>query len=108
MSLSILAQSPNSRGLDGISWLDECDTRVEIYDTEFSIYPNPASSEFTINSSNQIQSINVYNLVGELVYSQNSLSNSHVVNVNNWNLGVYFVEVNLVNRYSTAHKIVIR
>ena len=33
---------------------------------------------------------------------------SKVMNVNYWNLGSYFVEVNIVHVYSTAQKIVIR
>ena len=94
--------------LDGISWVDECDNGIETYDAEFNIYPNPASSEFTINSSNQIHSVDVYNLVGELVFSQRTSSNLQKVSVDDWSLGVYFVEVNLENGTRTAQKIVIR
>lgn len=42
---------------------------------DFSIYPNPATSEFTINSSSQIQRVDVYNPVGELVFSSITSAN---------------------------------
>ena len=70
--------------------------------------PNPASSEFTINSSNQIQSVEVFNLIGELIYSNNTPTNFHLFSLNDWILGVYFVELNFENGSRTAQKIIIR
>jgi hypothetical protein len=60
----------------------------------FSLYPNPALGYFMINSENPIQGINIYNMVGELVYQPaSSLSTTLRVNCENLSAGVYFVEV---------------
>ena len=57
------------------------------------VYPNPATNQFTIeNSQLRINSIHIYNVLGELVLER--IANSEkVIDVSSWNDGVYFVEV---------------
>ena len=46
---------------------------VEDFDEkQFKIYPNPASQEFIISSSNQITRVDVFNTVGKLMSSSTS------------------------------------
>ena len=81
---------------------------VEDFDkTQFKIYPNPASQEFIISSSNQITRVDVFNTVGKLMSSSTSTSNFQMVDVSDWDLGVYFVKVELVEGGGDTFKIVI-
>ncbi|MBL4625545.1 MAG: T9SS type A sorting domain-containing protein, partial [Flavobacteriales bacterium] len=65
---------------------------------QFSVYPNPTSSIFTIQNINANSVINVYDLLGQLVYASNSSTNLHSVDVSTWNKGVYLVEVGSVTK----------
>ena len=81
---------------------------VEDFDEkQFKIYPNPASQEFIISSSNQITRVEVFNTLGILMSSSISNSNFQKVDVSYWDLGVYFVKVELVERSGDTFKMVI-
>lgn len=81
---------------------------VEDFDEkQFKIYPNPASQEFIISSSNQITRVDVFNTVGKLMSSSTSTRNFTMVDVSDWDLGVYFVKVELVEGGGDTFKIVI-
>jgi len=63
---------------------------------EVLISPNPTTNQFTIeNSQLRINSIHIYNVLGELVQSLKleSLKLEVVIDVSTWKAGVYFVEV---------------
>ena len=53
-----------------------------------AVYPNPVKDQMTVNAEN-LQSVEVYNLVGQLVMT----SSSSVINMNDLNEGIYFVRV---------------
>ncbi len=53
-----------------------------------AVYPNPVKDQLTVNAEN-LQSVEVYNLVGQLVMT----SSSSVINMNDLNEGIYFVRV---------------
>ena len=40
-----------------------------IQEGNITVYPNPSSGKFTISSNNIISSIEIYNLLGEQIYS---------------------------------------
>ena len=81
---------------------------VEDFDeTQFKIYPSPASQEFIISSSNQITKVDVFNTLGKLMSSSTSTSNFQMVDVSDWDLGVYFVKVEVVEGGGDTFKIVI-
>ena len=58
---------------------------------DFRLYPNPANSEFTINTSNtiQIKVVNIYNNLGQLVLS----SLNKTINALQLSSGLYIVEI---------------
>ena len=61
------------------------------------ILPNPASDELTIQSSSNIESINIYDLAGQKIY-ESELNTRHAIlttkiNIRNFSKGIYFVEV---------------
>lgn len=65
------------------------------YQTLLSIYPNPSNGEFTVNvnvlSENMLMEI--YNVIGKLVYSKQLTSSSSNVNLNNHANGIYMIRI---------------
>ncbi len=61
------------------------------------IYPNPTHKELTIENENlKIESINIYNVLGELVYNSavQQLNNSTInIDVRNFKDGIYFITI---------------
>ena len=52
-----------------------------------SLYPNPASDHFKVES--QVKEIKVFDALGQMVYE----GQTNEVEVRNWNNGVYFVRI---------------
>lgn len=78
-----------------ISYRDEylgLDASLEDENIALSMYPNPAQTEFTIETESNIQLINIYNTNGEVVSTKNDLnSTSATISVNELSSGVYMV-----------------
>ena len=87
MALRITRQSINT----GIS-------SPAIEQTDFQIYPNPATSQINIdwqNSSLQIKNIEVLNVVGEKIWEKKIFSSKLIsIDVSQWAKGVYFIKSN--------------
>ena len=64
--------------------------------SEFSIYPNPASSYIEINSLQQpISDIKIYDLSGKLLLSKHYNSKTDItINISNYSKGVYILKLN--------------
>ncbi len=64
--------------------------------TNFSMYPNPTKTSVTITSKNEaITQIEIFNVLGQRVYSENSSNNtSTTLDVSNLNSGMYMVQIN--------------
>lgn len=69
------------------------------------IYPNPSSGKFTINASESIESIKVVNLLGEIVYENNTSVNFDAFELNN--TGMYLVAIELSNGKKIIEKIIV-
>ncbi len=66
----------------------------EVEETVATVYPNPATSEITINANtNERSTVEMYNIVGQKVYSEQFV-NSTKINVSNMKAGVYMLKVN--------------
>ena len=57
---------------------------------QFIVYPNPASSEITINSSVKFTTIKILNAIGQILHTQES---SGSVSVSTLSKGIYFIEL---------------
>ncbi|WP_225875118.1 T9SS type A sorting domain-containing protein [Flavobacterium bernardetii] len=68
----------------------------------FSLYPNPTTNELNINlkSAIEINSIQIYNTIGQLVITQTG--NALKVDVSNLKTGNYFIKINTNEGYSTS------
>ena len=65
----------------------------ELEKTNPTVYPNPATNNFTVNLGNDEKAnIQLFNIVGQQVYSE-TITGSAQVNVANLNSGVYMLKV---------------
>jgi hypothetical protein len=66
----------------------------KILNTEIGIYPNPSNGIFNCNQS--IKTIEVYNMMGKLIFSD---SNTNQINLQTYPNGLYLAKINGVNYY---------
>jgi len=71
----------------------------------FSVYPNPVSSSLTISSEEMISTVDVINVIGQTVISQNVNSKLTQIATSNLKNGVYFVRVQDNNGNTSVSKI---
>ena len=67
-------------------------TAVDEYSSKLSLYPNPTKDSFTLEGEN-LQSVEVYNTVGQKVYSGRCEGHSTVINLGMVETGIYMVKV---------------
>lgn len=65
-------------------------TNLEV--TEFSVYPNPSTGIFNINTS-EVVNIKVVDITGKVVYQAQNVDNNGVVNLSSLQKGVYLMQV---------------
>lgn len=75
---------------------------------EVEIYPNPATSEFMVQSTFPFQNVRIYNAVGEMVtqFSGNG-DLKQIFPINNLEAGVYFINI-IANQNVITKKLVVR
>lgn len=63
-------------------------------DESLDFYPNPFSHQLNISKTTGISEINVFDITGKLIHSLSNKSiSSGLIQTENWNKGLYFVEV---------------
>lgn len=98
------------RGVNGSKLEQDKTTTALNNEREVSIYPNPTSSKFTINLKrfNSASVVSIYNLTGQLVYQNQSVTNSITLSTNNlFSPGLYMVNVTN-NQEQIVQKLVIK
>ena len=71
-----------------------------------TVYPNPATNNFTVNLGNDEKAnIELFNIVGQMVYSE-TITGSAQVNVANLHSGVYMLKVNQNGKAYTTKVVV--
>ena len=73
-----------------------------------SIYPNPATDFVTISTQENINKVEVYNVLGQLVYANEEGNNQVMVNVADFSNGVYVAKVYTNSGVSTKKFNVLR
>jgi hypothetical protein len=64
-----------------------------IEDNSITIYPNPSNSEVNISSENIINSIEIFNSLGQRVYQSVVNSNTKTIDISSFVNGVYILGV---------------
>ena len=78
----------------------------EIEKKSLTVYPNPATNNFTVNLGNDEKAnIQLFNIVGQQVYSE-TFTGSTTVNVANLHSGVYMLKVNQNGKVYTTKVVV--
>jgi glucose/arabinose dehydrogenase len=79
---------------------------------DFKIYPNPATSSFTVQSNNPqvlIETINIYNLQGKLIKSINNNKKQNIqINTKNMASGFYLTEIISQTGSKKTQKLIIK
>lgn len=60
--------------------------------TQLSIYPNPTNGVINIASSNNLQQIEIYNLLGEKVYESKPNNSNTAIDLSEQSKGIYFIK----------------
>jgi len=98
---NVYIDSISITGTAGINEISAADAKV-------TVYPNPVRSTVTISdASGMIKDVEIYNLVGELVYAiENVDNNKCIISTENLQQGMYFTKVILKNGTFVSNKIV--
>lgn len=91
--LTVVIEAPNS-----ISSLEE---------EEVFVHPNPAKETVTINSTEPLVSVEIYNLSGQLLERKQEYGTSAKINLSNYSSGIYFLRV-ITTGNSHTHKLIIQ
>lgn len=87
---------------------NDCET-VDVPELDkktLTVYPNPATNHFTVNTGNDEKaSIQLFNIVGQQVYSE-TFTGSTTVSVANLHSGVYMLKVNQNGKVNTTKVVV--
>jgi Secretion system C-terminal sorting domain len=60
---------------------------------EINVYPNPTNSNITITNTSIIQTIAIYDVLGQEIYHKNSKNLSETINVTRLSNGLYFLKI---------------
>lgn len=117
---------PNAQNVKGqvttFVFVESSDKRVEfmvsvdeelLTVTELSantkLYPNPTSSQFTVEGAN-IKKVEVYNLLGQKVFETENTEHKTTTHIDasNWNKGIYLVNITNQNGSIETKKLVLK
>ncbi len=66
---------------------------IQTEENAVSVFPNPATNQITIVSANEITEVDIYNYVGQMVYSSVAKNTTMTLNTSSLSTGVYFIKV---------------
>lgn len=70
------------------------------------IYPNPASDLINVTAEN-LTKINIYNSIGQLIYSQEVNANEVKVSTDSWANGLYYINVETKDGFKSSQKVIV-
>ena len=73
--------------------------KIELEDNSITLYPNPTNKEVNISSENIINSIEVFNSLGQKINQTNVKQNEKTLDINSFSKGVYIIGVNTDKGY---------
>lgn len=66
------------------------------------MYPNPASTEFTIAAQDIIENVTVYNMLGQEVFAKATNTQEVTIDISTFNTGVYIVKATINGNVSSS------
>lgn len=70
------------------------------------IYPNPAKSVLNVNAAS-LNKVTVFNSIGQVVYVANVNSDEHVINVESWSNGLYYINLETNDGVISSQKVIV-
>lgn len=71
----------------------------EFEEFHFSVYPNPAIEQFTVQSSDRIDKIQIFNALGQIIYSNSEIQNKELkISSHSWSRGYYTIHMYSKNK----------
>jgi hypothetical protein len=75
---------------------------------DFSVYPNPTNGAFTIEAGERIERVEIYNMVGQMIYNNASFTTEKAnIVINNSNKGIHIVKIYFDNESIAIQKLLI-
>ncbi len=74
------------------------------FENQISIYPNPISNVFRINTAEQVQKVQLFDNLGRMQPIKDNSDN--IFDISSINAGMYFLQIETVNGRKETHKIV--
>ena len=81
------------------------DTALDLMDVEmsqFAFFPNPVNNLLTIKAKASIESVIVYNMLGQAVLRSKPKTNYSTIDMSAIQIGIYFVQVSINNKLNTV------
>jgi hypothetical protein len=78
---------------------------INVSNDQYTIYPNPNNGRFTIHHSENVESIEIKNLVGQMIYEDKPNYNNILIQLNE--PGIYFIKLTIYNK-SIIKKIIVQ
>jgi hypothetical protein len=66
-------------------------SKDEISVNALQVFPNPSNGNFTVKAT-ALENVKIFDAIGNLVVNQNVQANTYLVNADNLNTGIYFVQ----------------
>jgi len=98
--------------LDIVCWNEclECQGQSSVIQSGLStmaVYPNPSTGVVHIKSEEQLNRFDIYNVLGELIYSETPAVNKYEVSINIQKNGLYYISL-YTKKGSLSKKIIIQ
>ncbi|HET6226795.1 MAG TPA: M4 family metallopeptidase [Bacteroidia bacterium] len=98
VTLTSTGNSCSNKATPAIIKVDNCTGVDNINADNITVFPNPASSFIGIKSTTNITGVQVMDVLGKVVLTDNTAKASETqLNVSTLNTGVYFIRINTVN-----------
>tara|TARA_X000000950_G_scaffold49431_1_gene57842 strand:- start:4264 stop:5406 length:1143 start_codon:yes stop_codon:yes gene_type:complete len=88
-----------------------CDTPgtgITQLDNKLSVFPNPSNGIINLKSDQIINTLRIYNMIGNLVLIENLSLKKSILNIESLTNGIYFIEVELNNGSVINKKIILK
>lgn len=70
------------------------------------MYPNPVKNELFVNSPMELDSVEIYDVFGKMIWNTNKIENLSNINFSEYQSGVYFVKLNTMHGQTQTRKII--
>ena len=103
----IYLKTTSAKGCIAQNWITVTLGIEDAESMQVNIYPNPASRFLNVDSEEGIETIVIYNVLGQVVRSQEVNANHIQIDLGNLAAGNYTLRINALNGEQTTRKIII-